>query len=211
MPKWQDFVVQLRLFSCSLIIYLDTEPQLLIDHLHPLEVALHFSCSLDVLLHSFNVVHGGPENSALVPTDIPKEKTRWSLYFRSEWLRITNTFRFLHPKHSGSHIQHIQILTFSTFRFLVLNISSVDLTVDGYCPKGRWTSTSLTNNFSFKIGLYLTDHPQHWPVHQYLLIKTIPQHDATTTMLHCGEGMRSVDFVYQHQKSQTFSISLTSL
>lgn len=38
-------------------IYLDTEPQLLIDHFHPLEVALHFPGSVHVLLHPFNVLY----------------------------------------------------------------------------------------------------------------------------------------------------------
>lgn len=54
--------------------HLNAEPQLFVGHLHSPEVVLHLSGSLDVLLHAFNILHRGPQNSAFIPAHIPECK-----------------------------------------------------------------------------------------------------------------------------------------
>lgn len=55
-------------------VHLNTNPQLFVCHLHPPEVVLHFSGSMDVFLHAFNILHRGPQNSAFIPAHIPEHK-----------------------------------------------------------------------------------------------------------------------------------------
>ena len=58
------------------------------------------------------------------------------------------------------------------------------------CPSLK--SLEDWNRFPSRISLYLAAFLQLWPVSQSLPMKTSPQHDAATIMLHCGDGVLGV-------------------
>lgn len=83
--------------------YLNAKPQLFVGHLHPPEVVLHLSGSLDVLLHAFNVLHRGPQNSAFIPAHIPEHKR-----FQVKCL-LTKEYYSSSPSLQSSHLVSMKL------------------------------------------------------------------------------------------------------
>lgn len=96
---------------CWKKVHLNAVPQLFVGHLHPPEVVLYLSSSLDVLLHAFNILHRGPQNSAFIPAYIPEHK-------RFQMVKCLLKF----PFKSSQKVHICTDLRVQTYRSLVLGI-----------------------------------------------------------------------------------------